>query len=90
MRNPWNNRTAVFAVLVAFVAGVIIALAFREGNNTSTGIVDSSEQLAPIHWRVPVAFGTNLPALGDNILIVAEMIEKATNKRIKFELFEHV
>ena len=88
MRNPWNNRTAVFAVMVAFVAGVIIALAFREGNNTSTGIVDSSEQLAPIHWRVPVAFGTNLPALGDNILIVAEMIEKATNKRIKFEIFE--
>ena len=88
MKNPWNNRNAVFAIMVAFVAGMIIALAFRESNDAPVSIVDGSQGLAPIHWRVPVAFGTNLPALGDNILIVAEMIEKATNQRIKLEVFE--
>jgi TRAP-type mannitol/chloroaromatic compound transport system substrate-binding protein len=88
MKNPWNNRTAGIAVLVAFCSGLVIALALREGNAPVAVINGEGSSLPPIHWRVPVAFGTNLPALVDNILIVAEMIAKATNQRIKFEVFE--
>ena len=89
MKNPWNNRTAGFAVLIAFCAGLVIALAFRESHTLAPGNTGAEGTSLPaIHWRVPVAFGTNLPALGDNILIVAEMIEKSTAGRIDLQVFE--
>jgi TRAP-type mannitol/chloroaromatic compound transport system substrate-binding protein len=41
-----------------------------------------------IRWKVPVAFGTNLPALGDNILYVAQMINKASGGKVQLKEFE--
>jgi TRAP-type mannitol/chloroaromatic compound transport system substrate-binding protein len=41
-----------------------------------------------IRWKVPVAFGTNLPALGDNILYVADMINKASAGKVQLKEFE--
>lgn len=49
---------------------------------TTSGAMES------IRWRVPVAFGTNLPALGDNILYVAGALERASKGRVKMEVFE--
>ncbi|WP_428263728.1 TRAP transporter substrate-binding protein [Haliangium sp.] len=41
-----------------------------------------------VRWRVPVAFGTNLPALGDNILYVSEALSKASGGAVTLEVFE--
>lgn len=92
--NPWNNRTASFAVAVAFLTGLIVSLAVR---GTSPKNVDDAANAArnPTHypataftWRVPVAFSTNLPALGDNILYVSDILSRASGGRIELQIFE--
>ena len=85
-KNPWNNRSATFAVVTAFLVGLVGALALRS-NGTQIQVASETQQ-ARIQWRVPVAFGTNLPALGDNILYVAGALKEATNNRIQFSVFE--
>jgi len=86
--NPWNNRTATFAVVVAFLVGLVGALALRSNNAVQLPVMVDSRTLAKIHWRVPVAFSTNLPALGDNILYVTGALKRATGGRIELEVFE--
>ncbi len=88
-QNPWNNRTALAAITIAFLVGLMGALSLRGNDRHSTIIQkDGMVQAAAINWRVPVAFGTNLPALGDNILHVADALSRATDNRITFEIFE--
>jgi TRAP-type mannitol/chloroaromatic compound transport system substrate-binding protein len=41
-----------------------------------------------VRWRLPVAFGTNLPALGDNVLYVSEQVKAASNGSILLEVYE--
>jgi TRAP-type mannitol/chloroaromatic compound transport system substrate-binding protein len=41
-----------------------------------------------VRWKVPVAFGTNLPALGDNINYVAEALNAASGGTVQFKVFE--
>ncbi|CCQ74544.1 TRAP transporter substrate-binding protein [Magnetospira sp. QH-2] len=41
-----------------------------------------------VRWKVPIAFGSNLPALGDNILYVAEKVKEASNGAVQFKVFE--
>ncbi|MEX2326877.1 MAG: TRAP transporter substrate-binding protein [Pseudomonadales bacterium] len=74
--------------MFAFTAGLIGALALRTSNDHTVQTSDSDEPLAQVRWRVPVAFGTNLPALGDNILHVSKRLETATAGRIRLEVFE--
>ena len=96
MLNPWNNRTALIAIVFAFLAGLIGALALRTGSGLEESVdpavassrLEMPTQRRKVSWRVPVAFGTNLPALGDNILLVAEMLESASAGRVHFEIFE--
>ncbi len=87
--NPWNNRTAAAAVLAAFLVGVIGALSLAGGgaNNASRDNAEGQTQ-QNIHWRVPVAFGTNLPALGDNVLDVAATLAAASDGRVRFDVYE--
>lgn len=85
--NIWSNRSAGFAILVAFLVGVLGAASLRKG--TSEVVHAGAEQnLAKVAWRVPVAFGTNLPALGDNILYVRDAVAVASNERVKLQVFE--
>lgn len=89
-KNPWNNKTALVAVTVAFLLGLIGALSLRSpsmGGRPETVQADSNE-VYPVRWRVPVAFGTNLPALGENILHVSAELSKVTAGRIVLEVFE--
>lgn len=92
VKNPWNNRTALFAVVVAFSIGVLGALASRSESEAAkaaaVGLPGTVGSAKPITWRVPVAFGTNLPALGDNILYVTDTLKQATNGRVAFNVFE--
>jgi len=41
-----------------------------------------------VRWKVPVAFGTNLPALGDNIVYVADAVNAASGGDVQFKIFE--
>jgi TRAP-type mannitol/chloroaromatic compound transport system substrate-binding protein len=67
---------------------LIGALALRTSNDHVLRSRDGDAPVAEIRWRVPVAFGTNLPALGDNILDVSRRLEKVTAGRIRLEVFE--
>lgn len=56
----------------------------------ASSVVSATAAMAAdkVRWKVPVAFGTHLPALGDNILYVSETLDKATDGAIKMKIFE--
>jgi TRAP-type mannitol/chloroaromatic compound transport system substrate-binding protein len=69
-------------IRAAFVAGACI---------TATAIVAQDAFAAAkerIRWAVPIAFSSNLTALGDTLPWVAERLSEATDGAIKFEVFE--
>ncbi len=86
-KNPWSHRAAGFAIVVAFLVGVLGAASLGGGKPDTGRQVVGSDQTA-LDWRVPVAFGTNLPALGDNILYVRDALAVASNDRVKLQIFE--
>ena len=81
-----SNRAALIAVVTAFAVGLLGSLAVRPAPEQSLG--KSAQGLPEVRWRLPVAFGTNLPALGDNILYVGERIEAISGGRFQVEIFE--
>ena len=83
-----SRRAALFAVVVAFFVGLIGSLALRPHAGAATTASGSSHAAARIVWRVPVAFGTNLKALGDNVLYVSEALERSSAGGIVLKLYE--
>jgi len=91
-----TNKAALLAVCVAFATGLLASLALRPHNQTSaiqtapsaTDNTVADVSLARLNWRVPVAFNSNLPGLGDNILYVAQALENATGGRLKLDVYE--
>lgn len=47
-----------------------------------------AQQVEAVRWPVPMAFGSNLVALGDAMPWVAQQLDKASGGRIKFQIFE--
>ena len=90
LANPWNNRTALIAILTAFIVGAVAALSLSDRGESGArqATVDGETVQAPVRWRTPVAFGTNLPALGDNILYVTDAIQASSGGRIQLEVYE--
>ncbi len=77
-----TQREAFVAVVVAFLVGGLAASSLRSARE-GTGLGDAAGAGAPaLRWRVTSAFGTHLPALGDNALEVAARLETATAGRI--------
>ncbi|MEM9490679.1 MAG: C4-dicarboxylate ABC transporter, partial [Myxococcota bacterium] len=61
------------------------------GGDAQPGSADSAgatPAAAAIRWRVPIAFKSTLPALGDNILYVAEALKRASGGAIEWQIFE--
>ena len=83
---PMSNRAALIAVLTAFGFGLLASLALRPPPEDSRA--SGPQPGRSIRWRVPVAFGTNLPALGDNALYIGERVEALSVGRFRFEIFE--
>ncbi len=85
-----SKREALVAVLVAFCVGVIGSLSLTAGSrinhgspNRFQGSIDAGLSSAPlIRWRVTSAFGTHLPALGENAVQVADRLRAATGGQI--------
>ena len=90
-------KAAVAAVAVAFVVGIVGSLAVRPpsarveatpGPAGQAGAEGAAAAIETVHWRVPGAFGTNLPALGDNILHVSQFLARASGGAIQLQVFE--
>ena len=73
-----SGRGAALAVAVAFAVGIVGSLAIRPPPGDATYAVQSTPDASEvrIRWRLPVSFGTNWPALGDNILYVTNPIAR--------------
>lgn len=85
-----SSRAFLVAVLIAFLLGIVGSLALRPPG-APAGVVANGEDGAPlaaVNWRVALAFGSNLPALGDNILYVADAVAATSNQRIRLQTFE--
>ena len=91
-----TNRAALLAVCVAFATGLLASLALRPAGQTAPDANSSGNPTTEtlrasegrLHWRIPVAFNTNLPGLGDNILYVAKALREATGGRLDFDVYE--
>ncbi len=86
-----SHRAAVVAVVAAFVTGLIGSLALRPAGSTAPATRDSEQSAVAttaFRWRMPVAFGTNLPALGDNALYVSETLNAITGGAMRLDIYE--
>ncbi len=84
-----SHRAAAFAVVVAFLIGIVGSLAVRPpGNNTISseqGIAGANTRL---HWRLPISNATNLPVLGDNAKYVSRTANQVSNGAIRLDIYE--
>jgi TRAP-type mannitol/chloroaromatic compound transport system substrate-binding protein len=85
-------RAFALAVVIAFAAGLLASLALRPPGSASA-LVESAdgrdqEGIRRLRWRVPVAFGTNLPALGDNILYVRDALAEISGGDVDLHVHE--
>lgn len=71
---------------MAFLVGLVGALSLRSTAPVRNTITAS--EAPQIKWRTPVAFGTHLPALGDNILYVSEQLSRASGGRVLLDVYE--
>ena len=82
-----SKREALVAVLVALAVGFLAGGSLgRLGPASHQGDASKSrsERGPSIRWRVTSAFGTHLPALGENIVAVSERLRAASAGRIDF------
>ncbi len=84
-----GNTAALTAVIVAFVAGVVGSLAVRPaGGGIQRETAGAAAVVERIRWRLPVAFQTTMPVLGDNPLLVADMVLTASGGTVNLQIFE--
>lgn len=84
-----TNKTALIAVVVAFLVGMLATLAIRPPGEGAASTAQDEEGVAVVvRWRVPVAFATTLEVLGDNIIWVTDAIRRSSNGAIVLEPFE--
>lgn len=85
-----STRAFLIGVLIAFTAGIVGSLALRPPGAPVAVMpgVEDDRPLEPIRWRLPLAFGSNLPALGDNIIYVADAVTATSAGRIRLQPYE--
>ena len=91
--NDWKvtitNKTALIAVVVAFLVGMLATLAIRPpGDGTERAAQHEEGVAVEVRWRVPVAFATTLEVLGDNVIWVTDAIRRSSNGAIVLEPYE--
>jgi len=74
------------AIATAFVVGGVAALSLRPAAQGTHQ--PAARAGAPLHWRVPSAYGTNLPGLGDNAIFVSQRVAAASGGSLRLEIFE--
>ena len=81
-----STRSALVAVIIAFLVGGIATLSLRPPSRISSG--EERRFDTPVRWRMPTAFATHLPALGENAPWVSERIAAASGGRFHIEVFD--
>ena len=68
--------------MIKYVAVAALAVALTAGQAVRAQEIDN------VRWGIPMAFGSNLVALGDTMPWVAQQLERASGGRIKLQVFE--
>lgn len=84
-----SHKAAATAVVVAFVVGIIGSLALRPpgGSTQNQSTADGSQPLR-ISWRLPVAFPSTMPVLGDNPIYLTQALADASGGAVQIKIFE--
>ncbi|MCZ6618472.1 MAG: TRAP transporter substrate-binding protein [Gammaproteobacteria bacterium] len=84
-----GQRAALIGVLVAFLVGIVGSLAVRPpGTAAQSGANSEVAVRKRINWRLPVAFPTNLPVLGENAIYVTNMIRDVSGGAVDLRIYE--
>jgi len=81
-----SRLSTLVAVVTAFLVGGIATLALRP--HAPVAARETGRSDTPVRWRMPTAFATHLPALGENAPWVSERIAAATGGRFRIEVFD--
>ena len=85
-----SNRAAGVAVIAAFLFGLVVSLSIRPagktGHSTTSSAKSSTTEQVRIDWRVPLAFPTSMPGLGDNPLYLQDVLQVSSRGAIKLRL----
>jgi TRAP-type mannitol/chloroaromatic compound transport system substrate-binding protein len=90
-KNSISNRSALLAVVTAFVVGTVGTLAIRPVHAPNAGSVASAQtpaSAARIAWRLPIVFQTTMPVLGDNPVYLTRMLKASSGGAIDLQIFE--
>ena len=87
---PITNKTALIAVIAAFLVGMLATLAIRPPGAQTPAVAADNEgrSAATLRWRVPVAFATTLEVLGDNVRWVTDAVDRASNGAMVLDPYE--
>lgn len=83
-----GNVAAAVAICVAFAVGLIGSLAIRPTGGNSESAISNTGVAERIRWRLPVAFQTSMPVLGDNPIHVTNALRAASGGAINLQIFE--
>ena len=81
-----SRWAALVAVLTAFCVGLLASLSLQPATREIAAIRHPAT--AAVRWRMPVAFNTNLPAIGENSAWVSQTVAKLTDGHFALEVFE--
>jgi TRAP-type mannitol/chloroaromatic compound transport system substrate-binding protein len=65
-----------------YVTAATVALALNAGG------IAHAQEIDTVRWGIPMAFGSNLVALGDTMPWVAQQLDRASGGKIKLQVFE--
>ncbi len=80
------QREEAIVRLLQSVSAVVVAAALAAAGLVA--VSTAAEAQSRVRWRVPIAFPSSLPALGDNMPWVAEQIGIASGNRIQLRVIE--
>ncbi|MCZ6709558.1 MAG: TRAP transporter substrate-binding protein [Gammaproteobacteria bacterium] len=84
-----SQRAALVAVIIAFAVGIVGSLAVRPPGARAPSTPDARNPTENrIHWRLPIAFASNLPALGDNVVYVTDTLAATSAGAIVLDIYE--
>jgi len=85
-----SQRAAAVAVVTALLVGVLASLAIRPPGGTASRAAATSEGEAAVRvrWRVPEAFASTMPVLGENAPWVAGQIRAASGGAVDLQISE--
>jgi len=81
-----SRWAALIAIVTAFCVGLLASLSLRPAPGGGTPTDQSATTI--VRWRMPVAFNTNLPAIGENSAWVSRTVASLSDDRFTLEVFE--